>query len=667
MHGRNSDAARVSGTNASVRDGGGEPNGFDGSNGGNGRLEWSQTEKGDELEKGNGYHVDGERDVVRGGNIGEERHRFERVIEPSIDKKENGEQRPRNAAAKERAMAFKSRTGGVYIPPFKLRKQQDGQETEKDGEADQRRRWEALKKSLTGFVNRVSATNIRQLVPEILEENLIRGRGLFARSVLRAQLASPTLTDIFAALVAIVNSRIPIVGDLVVRRLVANFQRGHKRNDKIQCTSCLAFIAHLVNQRVIQDVLALEICTILLDTPTTDGVSVCCAFLQDCGPFLLQNQPAAFKLICDRLKDILTEGEVERNAQYAVEKLLDARRSQFDERPSVRPELDLIDEDDQTAHMVDLLGDISKEELLDVFRLQDPKDFAKENAAWRRIKRSLLNQSAAVTGEEAADHSGSEGKGGDGSDGSDAIGSDGSVGSKSGSDGSDVDIDSEEEFEKAVDEGRKEQTVIRDLTEMELVKTRKVIYLTIMSSATYEECVHKLVKLNLAPGQEFEVASMLADCCSMERTFSTYFALQAQRLCELRPAIYRPHFEALFVTHYSHAHRLEANKIRNLAKFFALLLSRDGISFDALSVIKLNATDTTAAGRIFLKLLFQSLCDNMGLERLEAALKQPELQPHIQGLLPTAPDADHADIRFSFTFFAAIGLASLAGHLNLAS
>jgi pre-mRNA-splicing factor CWC22 len=56
----------------------------------------------------------------------------------------------------------------------------------------QRLSWDALRKSImiTGIVNRVNITDIKQIVPEPFAENLIHGRRLFARSIMKAQAAS---------------------------------------------------------------------------------------------------------------------------------------------------------------------------------------------------------------------------------------------------------------------------------------------------------------------------------------------------------------------------------------------------------------------------------------------------------------------------------------------
>ena len=48
-----------------------------------------------------------------------------------------------------------------------------------------------------------------------------------------------------------------------------------------------------------------------------------------------------------------------------------------------------------------------------------------------------------------------------------------------------------------------------DMTENDLINLRRTIYLVIMSCIDFEECCHKLLKLNLRPGQEFELCNMI--------------------------------------------------------------------------------------------------------------------------------------------------------------
>ena len=65
-------------------------------------------------------------------------------------------------------------------------------------------------------------------------------------------MASPTFTHVYAALAAVVNSKFPNIGELLLKRLILNFKRGYRRNDKTRCVSSTRFIAHLINQQVSQ-------------------------------------------------------------------------------------------------------------------------------------------------------------------------------------------------------------------------------------------------------------------------------------------------------------------------------------------------------------------------------------------------------------------------------
>lgn len=77
------------------------------------------------------------------------------------------------------------------------------------------------------------------------------------------------------------------------------------------------------------------------------------------------------------------------------------------------------------------------------------------------------------------------------------------------------DEESDEEGEGAAPQGMQ----ISDMTETNLINLRRTIYLTIMSAMSFEEAGHKLVKIELAPGQEIEVVTMLIECCSQEKTY----------------------------------------------------------------------------------------------------------------------------------------------------
>lgn len=71
------------------------------------------------------------------------------------------------------------------------------------------------------------------IAPDLFKANLIRGRGLFARSIMKAQSAALPFTPVYSALIAVLNTRMPQLGELVLTRLIVQFRRAYKRNDKV--------------------------------------------------------------------------------------------------------------------------------------------------------------------------------------------------------------------------------------------------------------------------------------------------------------------------------------------------------------------------------------------------------------------------------------------------
>jgi pre-mRNA-splicing factor CWC22 len=46
-----------------------------------------------------------------------------------------------------------------------------------------------------------------------------------------------------------------------------------------------------------------------------------------------------------------------------------------------------------------------------------------------------------------------------------------------------------------------------------------------MNSVDYEECAHKMLKINLGEGHEDEMCNMMLECCIQERTFLRFYSL----------------------------------------------------------------------------------------------------------------------------------------------
>lgn len=514
-------------------------------------------------------------------------------------------------------------TGGAYIPPMKLRMMQ-AQLQEKNTEAYQRFHWEQIKKRIHGQINRVNVSNIVDVARALLRENLLRGKGLFARSIMQAQAFSPSFSHVFAALVAIINSKFPNIGELILRRLIIQFKRSFRRNDKQTCVTVCKFIAHLANQRVAHEIVILEMLVLLMQNPTDDSIEVTVTLLKECGAMLLKVTPKGSIAVFERLRSVLNDCDsIQERTQYMIETIFHIRKSKFEAYPAVVDELDLIDEDDQISHLIQLNPDDGKphdpELQLNIFKF-DP-EFEKSEAEYDEIRKEIIGDG------ESSDEEGAQ----------------------------DDEADANNENAEGTSAEANGTVPIIDMTEQDIVAFRRNVYLTIQSSLDYQEAAHKLIKNELKPKLENELCHMIADCCAQQRTYQRFYGLLAERFCKLRKE-FQESFEKIARDTYNAIHRFDFTKLHNMAKLIAHLLATDAISWEVLSEIKLNENDTTSSGRIFIKILLQELAETLSLVKLYQRISDPTMQTAFEGLFPR----DHPkNTRFAINFFSLIGLGGL--------
>ncbi|KAJ6544061.1 hypothetical protein B0H19DRAFT_999676 [Mycena capillaripes] len=536
-----------------------------------------------------------------------ERQLAARVAAMELEKTEKPKDSQADAQA-EFAKLVGSRSGGVYMPPARLRALQAAASSDKASAEYQRLSWDALRKSITGIVNRVNIVNIKAVVPELFAENLVRGRGLFARSVMKAQASSLTYTPVFAALVAIINTKLPQVGELILARLISQFRRAFKRNDKIVCHSTTTFIAHLVNQAVADGLIAIQIILLLIERPTDDSIEIAVGFMREVGAFLAENNPKANAAVFERFRAVLNEGSISQRVQYMIEVLMQVRKDKYKDNPILAEGLDLVEEEEQITHEILLDEELQVQEGLNIFKF-DP-NFLENEEKYKSIKAEIL-------GEDSEEESGSE-----------------------------ESSEEEEEDEVAAKEG------IEDRTETNLVNLRRTIYLSIMNALNYEEAVHKLLKVQLQEGQEIELVNMIIECCSQERSYSTFYGLVGERFSKLN-RVWTDCFEQAFGNYYTTIHRYETNRLRNIARFFGHLLASDAISWLVLECVKINEDDTTSSSRIFVKIMMQEMTESMGLKIVAERFKDPEIRRGCEGMFPVDVPKN---TRFAINYFTSIGL-----------
>ncbi|KAJ5654737.1 MIF4G-domain-containing protein [Penicillium lividum] len=504
------------------------------------------------------------------------------------------------------------RSGGTYIPPARLRALQ-AQITDKTSKEYQRMAWEALKKSINGLINKINVSNIKYIVPELFGENLVRGRGLFCRSIMKAQAASLPFTPIYAAMTAIVNTKLPQVGELLLSRLIIQFRKAFKRNDKAVCISSTTFIAHLCNTQVAHEMLAAQILLLLLHKPTDDSVEIAVGLTREVGQHLEEMNPPIALAVFDQFRNILHEADIDKRVQYMIEVLFQVRKDRYKDNLAVKEELDLVEEEDQITHRLGLDDEIETQDTLNIFKFDS--EWEQHEEAYKKLKAEILGED------------------------------------------SDEDEDDENDDESSEEESdaEEEKMDIKDQSNTDLVNLRRTIYLTIMSSIDFEECCHKLMKINLPAGLEPELPSMIIECCSQERTFSKFYGLIGERFAKIN-RLWSDLFEAAFAKYYDTIHRYETNRLRNIARFFGHMISNDAIGWHVLSVVHMNEEETTSSSRIFIKILFQDLAEHMGLPTLQSRFRDEILRPSFEGLFPT-DNPRHT--RFSINYFTSIGMGAL--------
>lgn len=468
-----------------------------------------------------------------------------------------------------------------------------------------------------------SSPALRRHSVELFRLNVVRGRGLVARSVLSRAMRQPQAAAPLAALVGVVNLQLPQVGGLVAARTAALFKQAYVRNDGRGVDAAAAFLAELVRFAVATDTVLLQVFQLLLERPSDDTVRVATALLRRLGSWMDAHAPAAADMIWGRLRDVLHEGQALAQAMRRITELMRARRDGLG--PAVPRHLDVVPAEDAQPHDVDLAAPQPVEAHLDWF---DPtEDVAAADAAYAAHRAEILDEQTNQdnsTNEQANQHT-------------------------------------------------NEQTIqtkeaVTDMTDAALLQHQKSIYLTVMSSMSADEAVHKLLRLQRsAQLSDAVMTDMLVKCCAQEKTYSKYFGVLGEKLCGSSRR-WHAAFVAQFRRSYDALYQHEGAQLRNMGKYFGHLVAADVLApHETLGVITLTETDTSSASRVFIKFLFQELVEELGVDSLKRLLLDPDVRVHLRGLFPVVDvsraDADH--IMFSINYFTAIGLGVLTEEMRL--
>ncbi len=534
-----------------------------------------------------------------------------------------------------------------YVPPFRAARRNRPTGEREQAVQKQQAAWLDMKKKINGVINRINASNIRDCVVHLLRLNLIRGKGVFCKALMRAQLASSHFSDVYAALISVLNTRMPEVGELLVCRLIMQLKDGYASREKAICMASLRFLAHLFNQQVINELPLLEFTSTCLIDPSNGSTELAVLVIRECGHFLSEKSPQATEMVFSRLREVLHNNDIDYRTQVLVDDVMELRRTKFRTPAMLRRELDLVDDDDIIPHFLSLedVGSSETKEELNSFSFD--KNFDENESKYRAIRDVLLGDEAQPKQKKADAEKG---------EAEDAVKKEGDKDEVAEITEVAEIIENGGEQKKPVSPSRPE-----DMTESKLVDFRRLVYLKIMSAASYEECAHKLTKfMRDKKGMEGELCNMVIECCSQEKTFLRYYGLLGQRLCFLSE-VYVSGFEENFAKIYATVHRYDTRKIRNIASFFSSLLATNALTWSLMMVVHLIEEETTASSRIFLKILFQEVAKSLGAAKLIDLFREDNTAK----LLTTVLRRDEPkNTRFAINFFTSIGLGYLTEDLR---
>ncbi|CAF3195421.1 unnamed protein product [Rotaria socialis] len=534
-----------------------------------------------------------------------------------------------------------SNTDECDIPPAKRRRLQ-GTLTKTLITEYQRLAWEALKENIKDKVKEADRSNLSAISRGLFKCNILRGRGLVANAIIRAQLISPSSTPVYAALVCKIHRKLPIISKLIFKRLILLFRRTHQRNDKIRCLAIIKFISHLINKNMLRETVALQMLLFLLENSNDHNTELAVQLLKECGEKLLHASRQELDFVCTTLTNLPDESSLNKLTQDIHEIIFAAATKE----PVVERGLNLVDKNSQYAHVLQLADSCDPDDILDVFK-HDAKYVINEHE-YKQMRKRILDENTTDEDESCSNTSDSDEE----ESCSTTSDSDEDESSSNVTDNDDEDNGNEE----------KQELIIVDPIETDLVTLRHKICLTIQASIDAEECAHRLLKMDSYNRLNEELCQMIVDICAQQPAYECFFGLLGERICLLEDKYvywFRWSFQHQY-GQYAIAHHMENVKLSNVAKFFAHLLVTESISWNAFASIYLSNKNAISS-HVYLKHLFLELFEFFGFTKLKNHLTDPTLTDYFKGLFQ---HNNPEDARFCINFFTSIGLGRITDELR---
>ncbi|CAR21779.1 U2-type spliceosomal complex subunit CWC22 [Lachancea thermotolerans CBS 6340] len=460
----------------------------------------------------------------------------------------------------------------------------------------QKESWDHLKSYIKQCFRSLTRSSVVEEYRKLFAVNILWGERLVVSSVLQKQSAGDS-SEILAALTSLLNAHIPQLGELLIEETTSRFLNAFKTHNSKGCYAMAALIAELFNYEVLHEILILQILHLLMEGVNVDSACLAMFVLSKCGRQLMLVAKTAHDLAFESLRKFFQENKVERAVYRRFEDLFDLRKRNY---PQLSKRIHLPDHETVThTFLLDLESSTpSSDESLEEFRYD--RNFMEKESEIETLRSKLF----ALEGTDATPD---------------------------------------------------EQRPAEDKTQSRELEMKKKIYLTLKGSLSGDEAAHKILKYKFPDSEKKAVVDILVTACSQETTYSKFYGIVAERLCSSHKS-WKAAFGQSFHDNYSAVDEFQANQVRNMGKFWGHILASDYLGFEVFESVHMNANETSSAGRVYLKFLFQELVLDLSIDTLQARLDEPYIQPFLVNLFPK-DDAEKS--RFSINYFTAIGLGRL--------
>ncbi|KAL0252082.1 hypothetical protein GEMRC1_001294 [Eukaryota sp. GEM-RC1] len=225
-----------------------------------------------------------------------------------------------------------------YVPPFRRETKPENSDS-----AQQREAWTHTSKTIRGLVNKLTKNNIIQIFQELLETNLLWGKGVLCSSLLQLDYSLSNLLPIYASLISLLNHPFPEIGRLFVERLLFRIRRLINTRPR-DVKNSIHLLSHLCSLSVVSSLTLFQIADHLFSkiesSPSgrrlNDYIDLFPPLFLPCGDLVSSHLPNKFNALFDSLRRLYSEGRLDECSGNAVEKLFDANRSKFKHTSTLR-------------------------------------------------------------------------------------------------------------------------------------------------------------------------------------------------------------------------------------------------------------------------------------------------------------------------------------------